>query len=83
MRKTALFVDFDNVYLDLRRIDPHAAERFATDPGRWLRWFEAGDDAPGERERRVLEAYAFAERQARATSKKLFQAKRGGARWGR
>jgi len=36
-----------------------------------------------ERERRVLEAYAFAERQARATSKKLFQAKRGGARWGR
>ena len=54
MRKTALFVDFDNVYLGLRRIDPHAAERFATDPGRWLRWFEAGDDAPGERERRVL-----------------------------
>lgn len=35
---TALFVDFDNVYLGLRDIDVRAAERFATDPLRWIRW---------------------------------------------
>ena len=31
--RTALFVDFDNVYIGLRRLDPDAAEAFATDPG--------------------------------------------------
>jgi len=42
MVKTALFVDFDNVYLGLERVDRAAAERFATDPQRWLEWFEGG-----------------------------------------
>lgn len=40
--KTALFVDFDNIYLSLRRSDPRAAERFATQPQRWLSWLAAG-----------------------------------------
>lgn len=36
--KTALFVDFDNVYSGLRRISADGAERFARQPDRWLRW---------------------------------------------
>lgn len=40
--KTALFVDFDNIYLGLKRIDPGASERFATHPARWLDWMEMG-----------------------------------------
>ncbi len=56
-RKAALFVDFDNIYLGLRQIDPDAAEEFATNPSRWLSWierfragFELGaDDTPVRR----------------------------------
>ena len=40
--KTALFVDFDNIYIGLKTSDSVAAERFATDPARWLRWIESG-----------------------------------------
>lgn len=36
--RTALFVDFDNVYSNLNSIDPAAGEAFATEPDRWLRW---------------------------------------------
>lgn len=36
--RTALFVDFDNVYSNLSAIDPAAGEAFATDPEKWLRW---------------------------------------------
>ena len=39
-RRSALFVDFDNIYLGLRQLDPEAAEEFATNPGRWLAWIE-------------------------------------------
>ncbi len=38
--RTALFVDFDNIYLGLQREDPPAAELFATDPTRWLTWLQ-------------------------------------------
>ena len=38
--RSALFVDFDNIYLGLQREDPVAAEQFATDPGRWLLWLQ-------------------------------------------
>jgi hypothetical protein len=38
--RTALFVDFDNIYLGLQREDPVAAEQFATDPTRWLTWLQ-------------------------------------------
>jgi hypothetical protein len=45
--RTALFVDFDNIYLGLTRIDPDAAEVFATEPARWLAWLERGMRAAG------------------------------------
>ncbi len=38
--RSALFVDFDNIYLGLQREDPMAAEQFATDPARWLLWLQ-------------------------------------------
>ncbi len=40
--KTALFVDFDNIYVGLDKIDPEAAQTFATYPARWLAWMEQG-----------------------------------------
>lgn len=36
--KSALFVDFDNVYTQLRALQPAAAERFARQPTEWIRW---------------------------------------------
>jgi len=40
--KAALFVDFDNIYIGLRKVHPKAAEEFATNPAGWLAWFEQG-----------------------------------------
>lgn len=40
--KAALYVDFDNIFIGLRNIDPAAAHAFATNPGRWLGWIERG-----------------------------------------
>lgn len=37
---SALFVDFDNIYLGLRDEHPRVAERFATEPGHWIKWVE-------------------------------------------
>ena len=45
--RTALFVDFDQVYGGLYRIRPEAAERFATQPDKWLRFFEEGHHVQG------------------------------------
>ncbi|MEU2248319.1 NYN domain-containing protein [Streptomyces sp. NPDC019224] len=42
--KSALFVDFDNIYLGLRDMDPEAAEAFATRPDRWMSWLEGKSD---------------------------------------
>lgn len=36
--KSALFVDFDNVYSQLRQLQPDAAERFARHPSDWMAW---------------------------------------------
>ncbi|GMU44827.1 MAG: NYN domain-containing protein [Xanthomonadales bacterium] len=36
--KSALFVDFDNVYTQLKDLQPDAAERFARHPSEWIRW---------------------------------------------
>lgn len=36
--KSALFVDFDNVYSGLRRLDPASADRFALKPTAWMEW---------------------------------------------
>lgn len=52
--RAALFVDFDNVYLGLRRLDPTAAEAFATNPGHWLDALEQGADSQGQFTRRFL-----------------------------
>ncbi len=58
--RSALFVDFDNIYLGLQREDPSAAEQFATNPAHWLLWLqeslphqEAGDRR-GRQSRKVL-----------------------------
>ena len=40
--RAALFVDFDQVFGALHRIRPEAAIAFATQPGRWLEFFENG-----------------------------------------
>jgi hypothetical protein len=56
--KSALFVDFDNVYSGLRRLDPAAAERFAFQPSNWVRWLtealESPPHAPDTDGRRLL-----------------------------
>ncbi len=52
--RAALFVDFDNVYLGLRRLDPDAAEAFATEPGRWLGRLGDDTDESGPFHRRFL-----------------------------
>jgi hypothetical protein len=36
--KSALFVDFDNIYSQLRQLQPEAAERFARHPSDWIAW---------------------------------------------
>lgn len=46
--KAALFVDFDNIYTSLLRIDPGAAKRFARTPMKWIEWIESG--MPGEQD---------------------------------
>ena len=57
--KSALFVDFDNVYSQLRQLQPEAAERFARHPAEWIGWLtgslalpEPHDD--GERRRLLV-----------------------------
>lgn len=37
---SALYVDFDNIYVRLAEQDPVLARTFATNPQRWLRWLE-------------------------------------------
>ena len=53
--KSALFVDFDNIYLGLRQLDEDAAEQFASNPAHWLKWLEdgmPGMDGPEELQQR-------------------------------
>ena len=56
--KSALFVDFDNVYSGLRRLDPHAADRFTSQPLAWIGWLtqtlRAPPHAPANAVRRLL-----------------------------
>lgn len=42
-KKTALFVDFDNVFLCLKAIDPSLADCFAKRPAEWLKQLESTD----------------------------------------
>ncbi|MBF6989469.1 NYN domain-containing protein [Cupriavidus sp. IK-TO18] len=56
--KSALFVDFDNVYSGLRQLDPAYADRFARRPAQWMEWLigtlSLPDHAPVGARRRVL-----------------------------
>jgi uncharacterized LabA/DUF88 family protein len=52
--RCALFVDFDNVYIGLQRLDKAAAEAFAVSPAHWLSALEQGSDEDGEFTRRFL-----------------------------
>lgn len=51
--RSALFVDFDNVYLGLKKIDEKAAKEFAENPARWLAWLEQAATGSDEA-RRIL-----------------------------
>ncbi len=56
--KSALFVDFDNVYSGLRKLDQAIADRFARQPLEWVNWvvrsLELPDHAPAGARRRLL-----------------------------
>ncbi len=52
--RTAIFVDFDNMYGGLSDMDVGAAEAFATNPDRLLSWLERGQDIDGPFRRRFL-----------------------------
>jgi hypothetical protein len=55
--KSALFVDFDNVFSQLRQLQPDAAERFARHPSEWIAWLISSlalPDPHDEGERRRL-----------------------------
>lgn len=52
--RSALFVDFDNVFSGLQRLDPAAAKTFAEDPGRWVAALTSGTDVEGPFTRRFL-----------------------------
>ena len=39
---SAIFIDYDNIYLSLRRKNEDAARRFSKDAGLWLRALEEG-----------------------------------------
>jgi hypothetical protein len=62
--RAALFVDFDNIYLSIEERDPRAAQIFATDPQRWVDWFEeslgpVGPRATNETPRVVLQRNCY------------------------
>lgn len=56
--KTALFVDFDNVFSGLRRLDPAYAHKFGSRPSEWIRWLSEKLPLPpyvnGDAQRRIL-----------------------------
>ena len=56
--RSALFVDFDNIYLSFANQDQQLAHQFATTPDRWLAWLEqkmpCTNLSAEEGERRIL-----------------------------
>lgn len=57
--KSALFVDFDNVFSLLRKLQPNAAEQFARHPDVWIHWLTHSfvmpePHAEGERRRLLV-----------------------------
>ncbi len=76
--RSALFVDFDNIYSGLASLDRAAATRFATDPGRWLGWLEyaiqrTDDLVGGEPARRILLRHCYLNPQVFAEFRTGFQ----------
>jgi NYN domain len=62
---TTVFVDYDNIYLSLKRKSEEAAKRFSKDAGRWIKEIESGGlmtptnnpDAPGQRRIAINRCY--------------------------
>ncbi|MFQ4149002.1 NYN domain-containing protein [Arthrobacter sp. LAPM80] len=52
--RSAMFVDFDNVYSRLRQVDPAVAERFAREPVEWLKAVSNADAPAAGGTRRFL-----------------------------
>ena len=52
--RSALYVDFDNLFSGLRQVDEDAANVFANDPRRLLAWLAVGTDEEGSFRRRFL-----------------------------
>lgn len=56
--KSALFIDFDNVYSGLNKLDPTVADRFARQPVVWMNWLidalALPEHAPDGARRRLL-----------------------------
>lgn len=57
--RSALFLDFDNIYIRLKDIDVALAEAFATEPGSWLNWLERTSFSEGPDKRRILVRKCF------------------------
>ncbi|MCI4061517.1 NYN domain-containing protein [Micromonospora sp. R77] len=55
--RAALYLDFDNVFSGLYKLDPDVAIHFAEDPGGWLRRLAATATTDGERRWLVLRCY--------------------------
>ena len=66
--KTALFIDFDNVYLSLLNDYSESIARRFANPSRWMPWLEAGayvterDDLMGERSILIRRCYGSPDR---------------------
>jgi hypothetical protein len=65
--RSALFIDFDNIYIRFKDKDPVIADTFARDPERWLTWLEGDFDVPGDRisiKRKILTRRCYLNPQA-------------------
>ena len=56
--RSALFVDLDNMLINLRKLDDAAGVAFGKDPSRWVDWLARGDDEKG-RARKFLLKYVY------------------------
>jgi uncharacterized LabA/DUF88 family protein len=52
--KSALFVDFDNIYIELNKTEEVAARNFASNPLFWLKWLSSNIDGKEGVDRRFL-----------------------------
>ena len=55
--RAALYLDFDNVFSGIYKLDPDAAVRFASDPGAWLRRLSTSFTTGAPRRWLVLRCY--------------------------